>query len=700
MLKTYEIPLDLEKVLYTPSTLLFNVSRNDFDSVQLIFQIKQDDLPIDLTNKTVELAVKKPSGLTVYQQAEITNAIQGEAKILLSIQAYVEYGVHTAEIYIRDGENLAVTSPFYYASRAAIMESDIESVNDWTALHYALFAFDLKPIITDGFPTDTPQYVGQMAFDALYKKTYVATDLSATAWEPIGTGEGGGGGLAVDLGAAPPEITPRQIGAIFIDTLEPAGYIALGASAGDWKRIDNKKEEGTLTNITWADILDKPLTFAPELHNHTIAEITGLQTELNNLEDATNKPLEPHTHGINDIENLAVILDTKSDITHNHDTLYSPINHGHEINEITGLQAALDSKSDVGAGGTLEPHTHEINDITGLRTELDTKATTADVIADFTELNNTKANITDVYTKLETYNKGEVDNIVTGITQGGGTIVEDNLVSISPVNALSANQGRVLNEKIDTKQDAGTIPAHNHTTDEITGLIVALDSKADINHNHDLVYSPINHTHETAEIVGLQAALDTKQDAGTVPAHVHTWEEITGKPLLFTPDAHVHTIGEITGLQGALDGKQDAGTIAEHTHTTAEITGLDAQLTAINTELDTKADINHNHDLVYSPINHNHDAEYSDINHNHDLVYSPITHNHAITEITGLQAELDAINTELDNHTHDDLAPSNHTHQEIITLENQLNGLSLWQGTQAEYDNLVKDASTLYFISG
>ena len=80
MVKTFDILLDLEKELYSPSSLLFSISRNDFNSVQLNFVITQDGTPIDLSNKTVELAVKKPSGLTVYQACEITSAQEGKAQ--------------------------------------------------------------------------------------------------------------------------------------------------------------------------------------------------------------------------------------------------------------------------------------------------------------------------------------------------------------------------------------------------------------------------------------------------------------------------------------------------------------------------------------------------------------------------------------------------------------------------------------------
>lgn len=333
MLKTFDITLDLEKVLYTPATLLFSVSENDFNTVQLNFNILQDGSPFDLTGKIVELAIKKPSGLIVYQPADLTNAADGGASLLLSPQGILENGVYASEVYIRDGEKIAVTSPFYYSSRSAVMDEDtLQSVNDWSALKAALYSIDLKPIITAGYPTDTPKYVGQLAFDEINERVYIATDLSVTEWALLG---GLGGGSA----------------------------------------------------IAWDEILNIPATFPAEAHDHAIAEING-------------------------------------------------------------LDAAL----------------------------------------------NSKAAAVDVYTKLETYNKAEVDTIVTEITEGGGTIVTDNLTSDSTINALSANQGRILNEKIGTKADA----------------------------DHD-----------------------------------HVWTDIIDKPLAFPAEDHDHAIADITGLQTALDGKID-----------------------------------------------------------------------------------------------------------------------------------------------
>lgn len=107
-------------------------------------------------------------------------------------------------------------------------------------------------------------------------------------------------------------------------------------------------------------------------HTHIIANVTGLQTALD------NRSLVGHTHAIPDVSGLQTALDGKSDVGHTHVIANvsglqaaldakSDVGHVHAIANVTGLQAALDAKSDVG-------HIHAIANVTGLQTELDNRA--------------------------------------------------------------------------------------------------------------------------------------------------------------------------------------------------------------------------------------------------------------------------------------------------------------------------------------
>jgi len=42
-------------------------------------------------------------------------------------------------------------------------------------------------------------------------------------------------------------------------------------------------ENGGSVTVTWNDVEGKPSTFPPESHTHTIAQVDGLQTEIDNI---------------------------------------------------------------------------------------------------------------------------------------------------------------------------------------------------------------------------------------------------------------------------------------------------------------------------------------------------------------------------------------------------------------------------------
>jgi hypothetical protein len=677
VLKTFDILLDIEKELYTMANILFSVSMNDNDTIQLNFEIKQDEEPMNLTNTTVELAVKKPSGKTVFQAAEVTDAEKGLASIRLSEQAFVEFGTHKAEVYVRQGERLAVTSAFWYSSRLAIMQGEeIESVHEWSAFHEALLAYDKKPLLVDGVPTATPEYIGQIAFDYENQRVFIAYAESAESWQIIGGGEGGTG------------------------------------------------------VVRWNDILNKPVEFAPEAHLHSIEDIEGLQDALEqenetgtavvDWADVQNKPeafpAEAHVHDWAEVENKP--------------TAFTPEAHMHNINEVEGLQAALDAKADEGQIGAPEEHTHEIDEVNGLQAALDAKAAAADV-----------------------YTKEEIDQL-TFNEEGSNVVVENNLNSNSTSNALAANQGRILNEKINTKADAEHVhdwadiegkpttfapEEHAHDIEDIVDLQRQLETKATVEELDEK--ADLEHVHEILEVEGLQAALDGKAaveeldekadlihvhdwaDIENKPtsfapeAHVHDWAEVENKPTTFAPEAHVHEISEVAGLQDELDAKAAAADLAakadaEHVHDWADIEGKPttfapeahvhdwADIAGKPTEFKPEAHVHdwaevENKPTTFTPEAHVHDwAEVE----NKPTAFTPEAHVHEMNEVNGLQAALDAkaAAADLENKTNKDYVDA----ADNYILNDVLKGLSFWRGTQAEYDALaVKNADTIYFVS-
>lgn len=84
------------------------------------------------------------------------------------------------------------------------------------------------------------------------------------------------------------------------------------------------------------------------------------------------------------------------------------------------------------------------------------------------------------------------------------------------------------------------------------------------------------------------------------------WTAVLNKPSTFTPSAHTHPISDVTSLQTALDGKQDVVSGVSST----EISYLDGVTSAIQTQINGKANTSHTHALadltafnVSSPLN-------------------------------------------------------------------------------------------------
>ena len=728
MLKTFEIVLDIEKDIYSPANILFTASRNDFNSVELQFSLVQDGAAFDLTGKTVEIAIKKPSNLVVYQDVQIVDAIGGKASAQLTIQGYSEFGLHVAEIYIRDEAQMIVTSPFYYFSRESVIDGNYESIDEWSALQKVLFNMDKKPLLTDGVPNIAPEYIGQMAFDTTYKRAFIAFDTVETGWQLMAASEGAGG------------------------------------------------------IVQWADIIGKPAAFPAAAHGHPIAEITGLQAAL----DAAGAPTEPsapaeHTHEIADVNGLQPALDskaddadltTKADILHTHafesitakPLAYPAEAHGHPIVEIDGLQAALDSKANIGEGGGLpDAHIHEIADVTGLQTALDSKADDADLTTkadinhshDFASItgkplaypaeahNHPWAEITEkpavfpaeahghdwaeidgkpltfppeAHDHPEYMTQAETDARYALRDAEGGTIQSVDWGTITGDIALQTDLQTALAAKAD---DADLIPyiteadadlkyslkadapvEHGHTISHIEGLQTEIDA---INTELD-TKADITHAHAIADVTGLQIALDGKADDNDLLAkadavHSHSFDSITEKPLAYTPEAHNHEIADVTGLQVALDAKADdadlntkADTI--HRHDWAEIDGKPAvypaeahnheiaNVNGLQTALDGKAD---DADLLAK----------ADAVHSHTFAsitekpasYPAEAHGHALADVEGLQAALDAKAADADLSGKAD-AVHNHAIADVTGLQTALDG----KVDDAELNTLQKRA--------
>lgn len=195
--------------------------------------------------------------------------------------------------------------------------------------------------------------------------------------------------------------------------------------------------------------------------------------------DIANRALLVHNHTIADVTGLQSELDNKSDITHNHDTQYAPlvhthgqyaqVAHNHTIIDVTGLTTALNNKADV-------VHLHAIADVTNLQASLDGKADLVHThqISDVDDLalqlagksnvghGHAIADVTNLQVELNT--RPTFGNTTAYVPTG----------NYHPASKLY----------VDTEIATRAPTVHTHAIADVTGLQSALDGKADLVHTH------------------------------------------------------------------------------------------------------------------------------------------------------------------------------------------------------------------------
>ena len=114
----------------------------------------------------------------------------------------------------------------------------------------------------------------------------------------------------------------------------------------------------------------------------------------------------------------------------------------------------------------------------------------------------------------------------------------------------------------------------------------------------------------------------------------------------------------------------------------------------------------HNHDAAYSPLSHAHDSNYAALNHTHDSAYSALGHNHDAA-YSQLGHNHDAAYSGSGHNHNDAYAVLSHNHDAAYLGINataadseKVDGKHIVVCTQAQYDALIPDANTLYFING
>lgn len=138
------------------------------------------------------------------------------------------------------------------------------------------------------------------------------------------------------------------------------------------KSYNSLTDKPTLFSGSYNDLSNVPTEFTPTNHNHSIADITNLQTELNGKE-----PLKGADDNYVTDAQLIVISNTSGTNTGDQDLSGlqpKEIGKGLSTNDYTdaekALVATIPDKADIN-------HIHAISDVTGLQTALNTKSDTS-----------------------------------------------------------------------------------------------------------------------------------------------------------------------------------------------------------------------------------------------------------------------------------------------------------------------------------
>ena len=224
------------------------VKSSDLNAIQFTFYVTENNITVNLIDAEVRLAVLKPDGLTVFQDCNVVDPYSGACEVILSTQAYVETGIYSAELVITQNQTVTNTRPFQYTSLSSILNDErLESTNDWQAFHKLLLRTGLKPIVGNGNPNSfiTPEYKGQTYLDDIGQTMFFAAKLDKVSWLPFGSAEGGGGFVNdTIIRETDPFIPPLRIGQFYINTYDKKSFIANGMTVEDWEQIDVQETTG------------------------------------------------------------------------------------------------------------------------------------------------------------------------------------------------------------------------------------------------------------------------------------------------------------------------------------------------------------------------------------------------------------------------------------------------------------------------
>lgn len=177
----------------------------------------------------------------------------------------------------------------------------------------------------------------------------------------------------------------------------------------------------------------------------------------------------------------------------------------------------------------------------------------------------------------------ELKTKLDGIAEGANkTTVEDVLTSTSTTNALSANQGKALDEKIKNLSDSmnnlgyGDMLKTTYDTDD-NGKVDNADNADKLNGQSADYYAKATDVKDkfsqltndgavqyTSQSLSNEQKAQARTNIGAgTSSFSGSYNDLTDKPTDFAPTEHTHEISEVTGLDTALSEKVNKSALGQ-----------------------------------------------------------------------------------------------------------------------------------------
>jgi hypothetical protein len=434
------------------------------------------------------------------------------------------------------------------------------------------------------------------------------------------------------------------------------------------EELDNKlsKDDYAASNKDLTDYVDDKIQEAKTYTDTSIAEIVGVENDkqITSIKEMVDLFVEHETEFKDFQATTNATLETKENKNHNHDDAYAPKEHEHDLEDLHISESFYDKTEVNNILTNYSPlvHDHEISEINKLQETLDSKANAE-------EINNRFNNIiTDIENDYMEAIAQAISELIDGAPDAMNTLNE-------LAESIKANKDiydayvKEVNSSLASKEDKGhnhddayAPKEHEHDVDDLhlsdtyydkTEIANMLKDKSDVGHDHDDVYdnkySPMDHHHTTNEIDDFNTVLNT------------SIADASSKTLA---DANAYTedrISEIIGIESG--GNTSLSGLAFEL--TNHINDFEEYKSTINAVLENKENKDHDHKDIYAEKEHKHNAE--------DLHLSDTYYNK--TEIANMLKDKSDV-----GHDHDDIydnkySPMGHHHtiSEITDFDSVVN---------------------------